>query len=306
MDLDLDQTESDLQAACAVLLERHAGAARAKALLAEGRADHLLVEHLHDSGFLDLFRDDDAGPAAAALVTELVAEAAGVLPIGMRALVAPALTAGELPGMLAVAEEGSTSPVRFGAQADALLLVGHDEVRLLSPGEWDSTREASKYGYPFARVHPTGSGRSLGPGTADTARRWWRVALAAEVAGTARAALDLTNRYLKEREQFGRPLGAYQSLQHRMAECLVQVEAVRWLALESADLGAPPELAASAAVAAAEAAQLVALEMHQLTGAMGFTLEYDLHVWTLRLQALRVEAGGIAAHAEALVAARWG
>jgi alkylation response protein AidB-like acyl-CoA dehydrogenase len=301
VDLDLDDTESQLQSSCTALLERYAGAARAKILLAEGVADRPLARHLEEAGFLDLFRDDDAGPVAAALVTELVAEGAGMLPIGARALVGPALTA-ELPEVLAIAEKRA-APIRFGAQADALLLVGDDEVRLLGAGEWESTPVTSKYGYPLARVHPLGRGRVVG--TADTARRWWRVALAAEIAGTATAAVNLTNRYLKERVQFGKPIGAFQALQHRMAECLVQVEAVRWLARESADLGAPAALSASAAVAAVQAAQLVTQEMHQLTGAMGFTLDYDLHVWSLRLQALRVEAGGINAHAEALVAARW-
>jgi alkylation response protein AidB-like acyl-CoA dehydrogenase len=302
MDLDLDDTESQLQSACAALLQRYAGAARAKSLLADGRADRTLAQHLEQAGFLDLFRDQDAGPVVAALVTEQVAEAAGVLPIGARALVGPAL-AESLPLLLAIAEEGRPVPVRFGAQADALLLVGDDEVRLLQTGGWDSSPEPSKYGYPLARVHPTAPGRVVG--SAETARRWWRVALAAEIAGTASAAVGLTTRYLKERHQFGRPIGSFQSLQHRMAECLVQVEGVRWLAREAADLGAPAALSASAAVAAAQAAQQVAQEVHQLTGAMGFTLDYDLHVWSLRLQSLRVEAGGINAHAEALVRARW-
>lgn len=53
------------------------------------------------------------------------------------------------------------------------------------------------------------------------------------------------------------------------------------------------------------AARLITQETHQLTGAMGFTLEYDPHVWSLRPQALRTEGGGIGRHAEALVSARW-
>ena len=300
MDLDLDDTESQLQSSCKALLERYAGAARAKALLAGGLADHELAQHLEDAGFLDLFHDDDAGPVAAALVTELVAAAGGVLPIGARALVGPAM-AENLPAIVAVVD--GVGPVRFGAQADALLLMDADEVRLLQAGEWESACVPSKYGYPLARVQSRAAGRVVG--SAEMARRWWRVALAAEIAGTASSAVELTTRYLKERQQFGKPLGAFQALQHRMAECLVQVEAVRWLSREAADHGAPAALSASAAVAAAQAAQLVAQEMHQLTGAMGFTLDYDLHVWTLRLQALRVEAGGINAHADALVSARW-
>ncbi|MFN2538718.1 MAG: acyl-CoA dehydrogenase family protein [Mycobacteriales bacterium] len=277
MDLDLSDTEAELQSACAVLLQRHAGAARAKAVA--GGADLALAGALEAAGFLDLFHNDDAGPVAATLVTELVAEAAGALPIGARALVGPAVDpAHAWPQVVGIVEEGS--PVRFAAQADVLLVLGADEARVLVAGEWESTPVPSKYGYPLARVRVLSGGRTLGPGSAEVARRWWRVALAAEIAGTARAALDLTNRYLKEREQFGKPIGAFQALQHRIVECVVQVEGVRWLAREAADLGAPADLAASAVVAGCLAARLVTQEVHQLTGAMGFTLEYDLHVWS--------------------------
>jgi alkylation response protein AidB-like acyl-CoA dehydrogenase len=306
VDLDLNDTETGLVGSLAVLLARRAGAARAKQLLAAGAADRELADALADAGFLDLFRDDDAGPTGAGLVAEEVAYNAGLLPIGARTLVLPALTDDATALVVAVAEAGTTAPVRFGAQADALLVVDDEEARLLPAGEWDASPEPTKYGYPVARVTPTGEGHSFGPGSGDVARRWWRAALATEVAGTARAAVDLTTKYLKEREQFGKPLGAFQALQHRLAECAVQTEGVRWLAREAVAFGAPAKEAATAAVAAAGAAKLVAQEMHQLTGAMGFTLEYDLHVWSLRLHALRVEAGGIGAHAEALVTARWG
>ena len=147
---------------------------------------------------------------------------------------------------------------------------------------------------------------TLGVGSGELARRWWRTALAVEMAGdVAKAAFDLTLRYVKEREQFGRIIGSFQALQHRLAECAAQVDGARWLAREAVALSAPAELSAAAAIAACQTAQLVMTETHQITGAMGFTVEYDLHVWSLRLTALRVEAGGIGRHAEALVTARW-
>jgi len=306
MDLDLNDTETSIVGSLRVLLQRHAGPARAKQLSAAARPDLALVDALAKSGFLDLFVDEQAGPSAAGLVTEEVCRAAGTMPIGARTLVAPSVTAGaELPPLVTVAEAGTTAPVRFAADAGALLLIGEDEAALLTRGEWTAEPAPSKHGYPVARIRPTGAGRGLGPGSPDVARRWWQASLAAEIAGTAQAAIDLTTKYLKEREQFGRPLGAFQALQHRLAECAVQVEGVRWLAREAIGLGAPASLAASAAVAAAGAARLITQETHQLTGAMGFTLEYDLHVWSLRLQALRTEGGGIGRHAEALVSARW-
>ena len=307
MDLELNETEQSIVASLRVLLDRHAGPARAKHLAAEAEPDLSLMAALAAAGLLDLFTDDHAGPSAAGLVTEEVARAAGVVPAGARALVVPAVAPGiGLPPLVTVAEEGAAAPVRFAASADALLLIGQDQARLLTRGEWAAVSERSKYGYPVARLQAAAAGHGLGPGSADVARRWWQASLAAEIAGTAQAAVDLTTRYLKEREQFGRPIGAFQALQHRLAECLVQVECVRWLAREAIGLGAPATAAAAAAVLAAGAARLVTQETHQLTGAMGFTLEYDLHVWSLRLQCLRVECGGIGGHAEALVRARWG
>jgi alkylation response protein AidB-like acyl-CoA dehydrogenase len=306
MDLDLNDTEASVVDSLRVLLQRHAGPARAKQLAVVAEPDLVLADALAESGFLDLFGVEQAGPSAAGLVIEEVCRAAGTLPIGARTLVAPSVTAGiELPPLVTVAETGTSAPVRFAADADALLLIGENDATLLTRDEWTAEPVASKYGYPMARVLATGAGRGLGPGSADVARRWWQAALAAEIAGTAQAAVDLTTKYLTEREQFGRPIGAFQALQHRLAECAVQVEGVLWLAREAIGLGAPAVLAAGAAVAAAGAARLVTQETHQLTGAMGFTLEYDLHVWSLRLQALRTEGGGIGRHAEALVSVRW-
>jgi alkylation response protein AidB-like acyl-CoA dehydrogenase len=132
------------------------------------------------------------------------------------------------------------------------------------------------------------------------------VAIAAETAGTASAVMSFMFRFLSEREQFGRPLAAFQALQHRMIECQVLVEGVRWAAREAAYLGAPQEQSAVAATLAVEATTRILQESHQQAGAIGLTLEFDLYLWSLRLQCLRVEAGGLAGHADALVRSRWG
>lgn len=305
MDLALTQTETHLQSALDVLLERHAGAAHAKELGSAAAADTELGAQLEEGGFLDLFHEDDAGPSAAGLITEWVAAAAGVLPIGARSLVLPALGL-SAPALTTIADRSDLAAVRFAEAADALLLIDGTEATLLSRGEWTAEPLASKYGYPMARVVEVGTGTPVDANAAAAARRWWQVALGAEITGTAQAALDLTVRYVKEREQFGRPIGGFQAVQHRLAECAVRVEGTRWLVREAIGLGAPAGPAAAAAVAAAQTAQLIMRETHQLTGAMGFTREYDLHVWSLRLAALRVEAGGLSRHAEELVAARWG
>ena len=93
--------------------------------------------------------------------------------------------------------------------------------------------------------------------------------------------------------------------QHRLAECHVLVEGSRWLAYEAAWRGAPGPAAAGAAGHALAAAGRVFAETHQLSGAIGFTREHDLHVFSMRLVALRLELGGLAGHRRALARERW-
>jgi alkylation response protein AidB-like acyl-CoA dehydrogenase len=111
----------------------------------------------------------------------------------------------------------------------------------------------------------------------------WTALLASDLLGSAEASLELTRRYAIERVQFGRPIGSFQAVSHRLADILVDVEIGRsllygaCLALdEKRDNAAPLVSAAKAwlsdtAVAAAEAA----LQIH---GGVGFTWEYDVHL----------------------------
>ena len=305
MNLELDDTQSAIKDSCDRLFERTAGAARARILRASGGADTELMSALADGGFLDLFHDEDNGPLTATLVVEWAAAACVLAPVGQRMLVAPALIPGEVPEIVAVADASSLDAVRYGAEAEMLIFIDGDTVRVARRGEFDATSVKSKFGYPMARVSNV-RGEVLPAGSAAIARRWNRIAVAAETAGSARAALELTARYLGERSQFGKRLSEFQALQHRISMLHVLVDAARWTTREAAYHGAPEALAASAAINACEAGQSAFYETHQLTGAMGFTIEYDLHLWTMRLQALRQEMNGPRGHARALVAARWG
>ena len=110
----------------------------------------------------------------------------------------------------------------------------------------------------------------------------------------------------ERRRQFGRAIGSFQAVQHRLAECAVRVEGTRWLVHEAAWHGAERERSATAAAYAGATGLRVFRETHQLSGAIGFTREHDLHVWSMRLQALRLELGGVGAWRRALAQARWG
>ena len=308
MDYELNEDQQAILDAVDSLLERHAGPARAIELQPEGRYDVELEAALHDAGFLDVARDDSMGPLEAALVCEAVAKAGGVVSAGVAALIAPALSEEELPLPIAVTGADHEGPIRFGSDARTLLILAGDEARIapLEPGELKSV--PSNFGYPMgSRPDDLATrGSSLGAGSGGTLARWWRLSLAIEAAGTMIAALDQTVGYLKERRQFGRAIASFQAVQHRLAECAISSQGSRWLALEAAHKGAPEEMAATAVAYAMSSAAQVFAETHQLSGAIGFTREHDLHVWSMRLQALRLEMGGVSGHRRAIVEARWG
>ncbi|MEE9608970.1 MAG: acyl-CoA dehydrogenase [Myxococcota bacterium] len=307
MDFELNDDQRAIVEAIEALLGAHAGAARAIELAPKGEYDAPLDAALAEAGFADIALGDGSGFLEAALLVEAVARAGGVVAIGAQALVAPGTAGRRLEGPIALTTPGHKGPVRFGAQARTLLVGGVGEARVVSLEPGDGEPLVSNFGYPIGRVRvpPEQRGEWLGPGSGDRMLAWWRLAIAAETVGSMRAALDVTGDYVKKRRQFGRAIGSFQAVQHRLAECAVLVEGSRWLLYEAAARGAPAEAAATAAAHASAAAGRVFVETHQFTGAMGFTREHDLHVWSMRLQALRLELDGVAGHRRALARARW-
>ena len=307
MDFEHSEDQQAILDAVASLLEQHAGPARAVALHDKGDYDSDLDAALAEAGFSDVARGPGTGPLEAALIVEAVAQAGGVCAFAASALVASAVSESPIEGPVALTTADPGGPVRYAACARSLLVLdraaGEARVVALAAGECPSVR--SSFGYPMGRL-PEGLARrgdSLGPGSGKRLERWWRLALAVEAVGTMAGCLDVTVAYLSERRQFGRAIGSFQAVQHRLANCAIQLEASRWLAREAAFQGAPGEGTATAAAYALAAAGDVFSETHQLSGAIGFTREHDLHVYSMRLQALRIELGG---HRRALAAARWG
>jgi alkylation response protein AidB-like acyl-CoA dehydrogenase len=303
MDFELNDVQSDLTDSLRTLLSRHAGPARAREVLHANDCDRALLATLEAAGFLDLATADGAGFLEAAIVVEEVAKHAGVAPVGVRALVAPLLFGSSVPPVMSICEAGVDGPVRYAAAADAILVIDGDSVGVIRPAPGAVKVADSVYGHAMGYVPPD-QVEPLGSASGSVARQWWRVAIASETAGRLRAALDLTVAYAKSREQFGQPIGSFQAIQHRLAQLHVAVESVTWLSRYAA-WSQDDEVAATAATLACDTARWASVELHQLTGAIGFTEEYDLHLWTMPLQALRVELGGIGSHSRSLVATRW-
>jgi alkylation response protein AidB-like acyl-CoA dehydrogenase len=145
---------------------------------------------------------------------------------------------------------------------------------------------------------------SHGPGSGDALRRAWQVGIAAETAAMAIAAVEFASRHVSDRVQFGRPIGSFQAVQHRLARSYAMAQATRWLARRGAWHNTDEYRTASAATFACLTARETYDNVHQVVGGIGVTTEYGMTEWTMRLIALHTELGGRRAHARRVAASR--
>ena len=182
---------------------------------------------------------------------------------------------------LLIDAEGAACAVVYGADGNVRLVdlaeVEPEPVELI-----DQTRRYAK---------PLGDdvGEAL-PGDFAAATDRILVAVAAELVGIGQRAMDMAVGYAKEREQFGRPIGAYQGVSHACAKMLYDVEEARSLTYAAAwAADAEPEslplAAAMAKARASEAAWDVCKASIQVHGGIGFTWEHDLHFLLKRARA---------------------
>ncbi|WP_417621040.1 acyl-CoA dehydrogenase family protein [Parasphingorhabdus sp.] len=134
------------------------------------------------------------------------------------------------------------------------------------------------------------------------------VLIAFEQLGGAARCLEMANAYAKERQAFGRAIGGYQAIKHKLADMYVKNEVARSNAYYgawalSSDAAELPEAAAAARVAASEAFWFASKENIQTHGGMGFTWEVDCHLFYRRAKLLAVQAGSPAVWKEKLVSA---
>jgi alkylation response protein AidB-like acyl-CoA dehydrogenase len=131
-----------------------------------------------------------------------------------------------------------------------------------------------------------------------------------EMVGGARAVLDMTVSHVGDRAQFGRPIGSFQAVQHHVADLSTRIDAAglaAWRALWCSSVGGGGDgidgaqaAVAIAKVAAGDAYVEATLMAHQLHGAIGFTVEHDLHLWSDRARAAALTHGSREDHLRAL------
>lgn len=249
----------------------------------------------------DLLRALASGARTAALAVTLSTMPGSDFPSGVRAE-----GDGTLHGSVSTVADASAAdtlvvPVR-DTDGPALYAVGTDasEVSVADAVALDLTRPVAD-----VSLHSATGTRLAGPGEAEAA---WEHALtagaallAAEQVGLSQWCLDETVRYTRERHQFGRPVGSFQALKHRLADVYLEIVSARAAARDAADTlaAAAPDLPVAAAVAqsyCAETAVHAAEESLQLHGGIGMTWEHPAHLYLKRAKADELALGTPGAH----------
>lgn len=195
-----------------------------------------------------------------------------------------ALASGELVATVAMPPH---VPRAVDADTAGLILLAADgEVRDGRAGEQHRSVD------PARRLFDVTGSSAVQKTDTATAFEFGALATAAQLIGAAQAMLDGSVEYAKQRSQFGRIIGSYQAVKHRLADVHIAVDLARPLVYGAAlSLGdASPNTArdvSAAKAAAGDAAVLSARTSLQVHGAIGYTQEHDLSLLLLRVQALR-------------------
>ncbi|TFV64324.1 acyl-CoA dehydrogenase [Geodermatophilus sp. DF01-2] len=210
------------------------------------------------------------------------------------------LVAGDLVG---TAELAGSGILPWAGCSDRALVRSGAELRLVDLTGVDLEPVTTVDGSRAAARIPSVAGASLTADPAETERAWLRGALAAaaQLVGLAHRQLDLAVAHTRERKQFGVPVGSQQAVKHLLANVLLDLRfcvPVVQRAAVSLAAGAPE---ARAHVAAAKAmtsdmAGRTARSTIQAHGAIGYTVEYDLHLYVKRSWALAASWGNVAHH----------
>jgi alkylation response protein AidB-like acyl-CoA dehydrogenase len=217
------------------------------------------------------------------------------------AVAAPLLR--ETQGLVAV-RAGDGELIPYGLEAPRtfidMVIYQRDELTLAACPAVDPLR-------PLARVTGELPAGARVDGDADATWQRGVLGTAALLCGLARRMLDMTVEYVKRREQYGVPVGSFQAVKHALANAHVAVEFARPAVLAAAwaqsmqaqsiqaeaehEPGADSQTSA-AKILASDAARLAARTAIQCHGAMGYTTEYDLHLFAKRAWALAPSWGG--------------
>jgi alkylation response protein AidB-like acyl-CoA dehydrogenase len=222
----------------------------------------------------------------------------GLVPFGQHAALVIVGDGGGEHGGEHGGEQGGERGGEHGGEHGALRIYDTGELALEPCATVDGSRGAGR----LAR-RPGDGGTLLTGDPAAVESAWQRGVLgtSALLTGLARRMLDMTVGYVKQREQYGVPVGSFQAIKHALASALVAVEFARPMVLAAgwAQAAGAPDAGAqtsAAKVLASDAARQVARTAIQCHGAMGYTTEYDLHLYAKRAWALAPSWGSAGWH----------
>ena len=215
----------------------------------------------------------------------------------------PKLAGGEVLAAVRIPEQ---THVPWAAEADLLVWWADDGhgVHFLDKEDFSTSPTEPVYPTrPIARVEANLDHSPIHEADAVPGRGSFGIA--AFLNGLSMGTLALTTAYVKDREQFGRPVGSFQAVKHKLASIHIAIETSRpaaWYAGYAIATGAPDasEAAAVAQLIAIETEQLCNREALQCHGGIGFTWEHDLHIRLKRGILLRSEYGGLDGATETL------
>ena len=223
-----------------------------------------------------------------------------------------AYDAGLLSGTKLLVPDGGVADIavvvaRGGTGVNLYLVDLRDNEVTRSPVQTvDPTRNSETLTFKQSRAEPLGDGLGDGWRQLDALYDRAAVLFAFEQIGGAQRALDMAVEYAKQRYAFGRPIGSFQALKHMMADMYVALKLAEsnsyyaaWaLASDSDEL---PLAAATARVSATQAYQLCARDNIQVHGGMGFTWEFDCHLYYRRSNYLALQLGGMSIWEQKLI-----
>jgi alkylation response protein AidB-like acyl-CoA dehydrogenase len=314
LDFDLTDDQKEIKRVAKELLAARSSFAKVREAAESGEYDGALWGELRELGWPGIAIAEEhggqgLGAVELAVLLEELGYACAATPFLSTAVAGAVIQAAGtrdqqarwLPGLASgerTAGIGTSELVADGVGADVVVLIdGSDALLVESPQaetleSIDSTRR-------FATV--TGDGEPL----AAHATARIHAAIAAELVGVCQRALDMTLEYVKDRKQFGVPVGSFQAVSHRCAQMLLHTESARstayyaaWAA--DADPDRLTEAAALAAAASADGGREVTASAIQAHGGIGFTWEADVHWLYKRAQLDAAMLGGARRHREAL------
>jgi alkylation response protein AidB-like acyl-CoA dehydrogenase len=316
MDFDLTEDQKEIKRVAHELLAARSPWAKVRAAAESATYDAALSSELVELGWSGIaVSEDQGGQGLGTIELAVLAEELGyacasapLVPLAATALAIDAAGSDAqrerwLPGLASGETSAGLGPrelIADGQGADVILLLDGDGASLLEGAEAsgiDAIDPTRRYASLASGDGGADAGEPLGAGAAERVR----IILAAELLGVCQRALEMTLEFVKDRKQFGVPVGSFQAVAHRCAQMLRDTESVRsapdfaaWAA--ESDPERLPEAAALAAAAAAEAGREVTASAIQAHGGIGFTWEADVHWLYKRAQLDVALLGGARRH----------